>query len=109
MNLMLGDSAIWPFLFCILKANLDNNIIEQILSELISEKLIEMEISELKVSLSEEALANKIRSNSYVILFQKLITKRDFFFCSLLSTLRFKSLIISSITFLRIITGWTTK
>ena len=51
----------------IIKANLDNNIIEQILSELISEKLIEMEIRELKVSLSEEALANKIRSNSILL------------------------------------------
>ena len=51
----------------IIKANLDNNIIEQILSELISEKLIEMEIKELNVSLSEEALANKIRSNSILL------------------------------------------
>ena len=51
----------------IIKENLDNNIIEQILSELISEKLIEMEIKELNVSLSEEALANKIRSNSVLL------------------------------------------
>ena len=51
----------------IIKANLDNNIIEQILSELISEKLIEMEIKELNVSLSEKALANKIRSNAILL------------------------------------------
>ena len=51
----------------IIKANLDNNIIEQILSELISEKLIEMEIKELNVSLSEKALANKIRSNAILM------------------------------------------
>ncbi len=51
----------------IIKANIDNNIVEQILSELISEKLIEMEISELNISLSEEALANKIRSNSILL------------------------------------------
>ena len=51
----------------IIKANLDNNILEQILSELISEKLIEMEIRELNVSLSEEALANKIRSNAILL------------------------------------------
>ena len=51
----------------IIKANIDKNIIEQILSELVSEKLIEMEIKELNVSMSEEALANKIRSNSTLL------------------------------------------
>tara|TARA_Y100001970_G_scaffold232218_1_gene288967 strand:+ start:3675 stop:5096 length:1422 start_codon:yes stop_codon:yes gene_type:complete len=51
----------------IIKANIDKNIIEQILSELISEKLIEMEIKKLNVSLSEEALAKKIRTNSILL------------------------------------------
>ncbi len=51
----------------IIKANIDKNIIEQILSELISEKLIEMEIKELNLSMSEKALANKIRSNSILL------------------------------------------
>ena len=51
----------------IIKANLDKNIIEQILSELVSEKLIEMEIKELNVSLSEEMLAKKIKSNSILL------------------------------------------
>ncbi len=51
----------------IIKANIDKNIIENILSELVSEKLIEMEIKELNVSMSEEALANKIRSNSTLL------------------------------------------
>ncbi len=51
----------------IIKANIDKNIIEQILSELVSEKLIEMEIKELNVSMSEEELANKIRSNSILL------------------------------------------
>ncbi len=51
----------------IIKANIDKNIIEQILSELVSEKLIEMEIKELNVSMSEVALANKIRSNSILL------------------------------------------
>ncbi len=51
----------------IIKANIDKNIIEQILSELVSEKLIEMEIKELNVSMSEEALANKIRSNAILL------------------------------------------
>ena len=51
----------------IIKANIDKNIIENILSELVSEKLIEMEIKELNVSMSEESLANKIRSNSILL------------------------------------------
>jgi len=51
----------------IIKANIDKNIIENILSELVSEKLIEMEIKELNVSMSEVALANKIRSNSTLL------------------------------------------
>ncbi len=51
----------------IIKANIDKNIIEQILSELVSEKLIEMEIKELNVLMSEEALAKKIRSNSILL------------------------------------------
>ena len=51
----------------IIKANIDKNIIENILSELVSEKLIEMEIKELNVSMSEEALANKIRTNSILL------------------------------------------
>ncbi len=51
----------------IIKANIDKNIIENILSELVSEKLIEMEIKELNVSMSEEALANKIRSNPILL------------------------------------------
>ena len=51
----------------IIKANIDKNIIEQILSELVSEKLIEMEIKELNISMSEKALANKIRSNSILL------------------------------------------
>ena len=51
----------------IIKANMDKNIIENILSELISEKLIDMEIKELNVKVSEEALANKIRSNAILL------------------------------------------
>ncbi len=51
----------------IIKANIDKNIIENILSELVSEKLIEMEIKKLNVSMSEGALANKIRTNSILL------------------------------------------
>ncbi len=51
----------------IIKANIEKNIIENILSELVSEKLIDMEIKQLNVSVSEEALANKIRTNSILL------------------------------------------
>ncbi len=51
----------------IIRENIDNNIIEQKLNELIYEKIIEMEIKELDLSLSEKALANKIRSNPLLL------------------------------------------
>ena len=47
----------------IIKNNIDNNILERILSELVSHKLLEMEVHDLKVIISENALANKIKSN----------------------------------------------
>jgi len=47
----------------IIKKNIDNNILEQILSELVSNKLIDMEINDLKISISESSLVDKIKSN----------------------------------------------
>ena len=47
----------------IIKNNIDSNILEKILSELVSDKLLEMEIEDLKVSLSESMLAKMIKSN----------------------------------------------
>ena len=47
----------------IIKKNIDNNILEEILSELVSNKLIDMEIDDLKISISESSLVNTIKSN----------------------------------------------
>ena len=47
----------------LIKNNLDNNILERILSELVSEKLLDMEIEDYKVFVSEKTLASKIKSN----------------------------------------------
>ena len=46
-----------------IKQNLDKNILEEILSELVSDKLIKMEIDELNITLSEKNLAKYIKSN----------------------------------------------
>ena len=46
----------------IIKENLDNNIIEQMLTQLISTSLIDIEIKELKFLISDEALAKKIKN-----------------------------------------------
>ena len=43
------------------KENIENNVIEEILTGLVSNKLLEMEIESLNASLSENILANKIR------------------------------------------------
>ncbi|WP_075521628.1 SurA N-terminal domain-containing protein [Candidatus Pelagibacter communis] len=45
------------------KENIENNVIEEILTGLVSNKLLEMEIENLNASLSENILANKIRSD----------------------------------------------
>ena len=48
----------------LIKENLDNNIVEQILSELISEKLIEMEIATLRRDQELEELRFKWKLDS---------------------------------------------
>ena len=45
------------------KENIENNVIEEILTGLVSNKLLEMEIESLNASLSENILANKFRSD----------------------------------------------
>ena len=45
------------------KENIENNVIEEILTGLVSNKLLEMEIESLNASFSENILANKIRSD----------------------------------------------
>ena len=49
------------------KENIENNVIEEILTGLVSNKLLEMEIESLNASLSENILANKIRSDEKFI------------------------------------------
>ena len=44
----------------ILKANIDNNVIEQLLTQLVSSEIINLEISDLSVRLSDKNLADKI-------------------------------------------------
>ena len=46
-----------------IRDNLENNVLEQLVSTLISEKLLEMEIDDLNLVISEEALANNIKNN----------------------------------------------
>ena len=47
----------------ILKKNLDNNVLEELLSMLVSQKLLEMEIEDLNVNISDTTLIKKIKSN----------------------------------------------
>ena len=44
----------------ILKANIDNNVIEQLLTQLVSSEIINLEINDLSVRLSDKNLADKI-------------------------------------------------
>ncbi len=46
-----------------IKKNIDNNSIENILSEVISRKLLEMEIDNLNISVSEKTLINRIKND----------------------------------------------
>ncbi len=48
-----------------IKNNIENKILEQLLSSLVSEKLIDIEIDELKVYISDKDLANKIRNQKF--------------------------------------------
>ena len=46
-----------------IKKNLENNVLEELLSMLVSEKLLEMEIKDLNISISDKALVKKIKNN----------------------------------------------
>ena len=46
-----------------IKDNIDKKILEELLSELISITLLNMEIEDLKILISEKSLANKIKKN----------------------------------------------
>ena len=47
-----------------IRENLDNNIIEELLSTLISTKLLDLEIINFKILISKETLSKKIKSNA---------------------------------------------
>jgi len=47
----------------VLKENIDNNILEQILAQLVSTSLVDIEINELKIYISDKILAKKIKNN----------------------------------------------
>tara|TARA_X000000368_G_scaffold240823_1_gene190171 strand:+ start:28 stop:522 length:495 start_codon:yes stop_codon:yes gene_type:complete len=46
-----------------IKNNIDNNVIEEIISKIVSIKLLDMEINDLNIILSNKSLAGKIKSN----------------------------------------------
>ena len=54
----INNSKISPEL---IKENIDNNVLEELLTQLVSTSLIDIEIDELKVFISDEALAKKIK------------------------------------------------
>ncbi len=47
----------------VIRDNLNNNILEQLLSQLISMKILEMEIKDLGIKISENSLASNIKNN----------------------------------------------
>ena len=46
-----------------IKANINNNVIEELLSEQISREILKLQVNDLNIILSEEALAERIRKN----------------------------------------------
>ena len=46
-----------------IKKNINNNVIENIISKIVSKKLLDMEINDLNISISDKALAEKIKNN----------------------------------------------
>ena len=46
----------------VIKENIENNIIEELLTQLVSTSLIDIEINKLKISVSDEILAKKIKN-----------------------------------------------
>ena len=46
-----------------IKKNINNNVLEEIISKIVSVKLLDMEINDLNILISDKTLANKIKSN----------------------------------------------
>ena len=57
------------------KENIENDVIEEILTGLVSNKLLEMEIESLNASLSENILANKIRNDEKFVDDKKIFSR----------------------------------
>ena len=49
----------------IIKVNIDNNVIEQLLTQLVSTIIIDLEINDLSVRLNDLNLANKITNQEF--------------------------------------------
>ena len=47
----------------LIKENLNNNILEELLTQMISKKLIDLEIKDFNIIVSEKALVNKLKKN----------------------------------------------
>ena len=47
----------------VIKKNIENNVLNELLSMLVSEKLLEMEIEDLNIFISDKILVNKIKNN----------------------------------------------
>ena len=46
----------------VIKENIDNNVLEELLAQLVSTTLIDIEIDELKILISDEAIANRLKN-----------------------------------------------
>ena len=46
-----------------IKKNINNNVLENIISTIVSKKLLDMEINELNILISDKSLAGKIKNN----------------------------------------------
>ena len=46
----------------VIKENIDNNVLEELLTQLVSTTLIDIEINELKILISDEAIANRLKN-----------------------------------------------
>ena len=58
-----------------IKKNINNNVIEEIISKLVSIKLLDMEIDDLSIILSDKALANKIKNNEVFLDDKKIFSR----------------------------------
>ncbi|SVE18216.1 uncharacterized protein METZ01_LOCUS471070, partial [marine metagenome] len=58
----INNSKISPEL---IRENINNNILEELLTQLVSTSLIDIEIDELKIFISDEILAKKIKKQKF--------------------------------------------